>query len=158
MPCQLVQSACHLAGVQQHVHHACLPAVLRTCSEQGVGGKFHPITGCMTSCNLADLLKPGRMQEVQQSAPLCQALNEDSTMRTMLSLFMPHVRLDSQAIKLQCNAGIAFAVSLPVAEYHHPFSPVAIQSLRAKHQNGNCTEYADLQLHHVGETAEPSMS
>ncbi|KAL3160469.1 hypothetical protein ABBQ32_010786 [Trebouxia sp. C0010 RCD-2024] len=43
--------------------------------------------------------------EVQQVAPLCQRLNEDSTMRTMLSLFMPHLRLDSQAIKLQCNAG-----------------------------------------------------
>ena len=61
------------------------------------------------------------MQDIQQSAPLCQVLNEDSTMRTMLSLFMPHLRLDSQAIKLQCNAGIAFAVSFSIAEYHNPF-------------------------------------
>lgn len=52
------------------------------------------------------------MQDIQQSAPLCQVLNEDSTMRTMISLFVPHVRLDSQAIKLQCNAGTALAVSL----------------------------------------------
>ena len=65
------------------------------------------------------------MQDIQHSAPLCQILNEDSTMRTMLSLFMPHVRLDSQAIKLQCNAGIAFAVSLLIAEYHHQFRPDA---------------------------------
>ncbi|DBA97947.1 TPA: hypothetical protein ACH3X3_012789 [Trebouxia sp. C0006] len=42
---------------------------------------------------------------VQKLAPLCQLLNQDATMRTMLSLFIPQLRLDSQAIKLQCNAG-----------------------------------------------------
>ena len=47
------------------------------------------------------------LQDIQKAAPLCQTLNDDSTMRTMLSLFMPHLRLDSQAIKLQCNAGAA---------------------------------------------------
>ena len=46
------------------------------------------------------------MQAVQEAAPLCQLLNQDTTMRTMLSLFIPHLRLDSQAIKLQCNAGM----------------------------------------------------
>ena len=63
---------------------------------------------CMTSCGL--------VQDIQESAPLCQILNEDTTMRTMISLFMPHVRLDSQATKLQCNAGTALAVSLSFAE------------------------------------------
>ena len=45
------------------------------------------------------------MQVIQKLAPLCQALNQDTTMRTMLSLYVPQLRLDSQAIKLQCNAG-----------------------------------------------------
>ncbi|KAL0029367.1 hypothetical protein WJX77_002479 [Trebouxia sp. C0004] len=46
-----------------------------------------------------------RDMAVQELAPLCQLLNQDATMRTMLSLFIPQLRLDSQAIKLQCNAG-----------------------------------------------------
>lgn len=45
------------------------------------------------------------VQAIQKLAPLCQLLNGDATMRTMLSLFIPQLRLDSQAIKLQCNAG-----------------------------------------------------
>lgn len=53
------------------------------------------------------------MQDVQKLAPLCQTLNEDSTMRTMLSLFMPQLRLDSQAIKLQCNAGVLHVSACP---------------------------------------------
>jgi hypothetical protein len=47
------------------------------------------------------------VQAVQKLAPLCQLLNQDATMRTMLSLFIPQLRLDSQAIKLQCNAGMS---------------------------------------------------
>ena len=79
------------------------------------------------------------MQDIQQSAPLCQILNEDSTMRTMLSLFMPHVRLDSQAIKLQCNAGTAFAVSLSITATHAGLTlKVFIHFLQAKHQD--CVE------------------
>ena len=45
------------------------------------------------------------VQAIQNLAPLCQSLNQDTTLRTMLSLFMPQLRLDSQAIKLQVNAG-----------------------------------------------------
>ncbi|KAK9805616.1 hypothetical protein WJX72_007982 [[Myrmecia] bisecta] len=44
-------------------------------------------------------------QDMQQAAPLCAALQHDTTLRTMLSLFMPQLRLDSQAIKLQVNQG-----------------------------------------------------
>ena len=32
-------------------------------------------------------------------------LQADTTLRTMLSLLLPHLRLDSQAIKLQVNEG-----------------------------------------------------
>ena len=32
-------------------------------------------------------------------------LQADATLRTMLSLLLPHLRLDSQAIKLQVNEG-----------------------------------------------------
>ena len=32
-------------------------------------------------------------------------LQADTTLRTMLSLLLPHLRLDSQAIKLQVNKG-----------------------------------------------------
>ncbi|GFR46885.1 hypothetical protein Agub_g8526 [Astrephomene gubernaculifera] len=42
---------------------------------------------------------------IQSAAPLCSSLNSDRTMATLLSLFMPQVTLDSQAIKLQYNAG-----------------------------------------------------
>ncbi|KAG2445831.1 hypothetical protein HXX76_000435 [Chlamydomonas incerta] len=42
---------------------------------------------------------------VQAAAPLCSALNADRTLATMLSLFLPQLTLDSQAIKLQYNEG-----------------------------------------------------
>lgn len=42
---------------------------------------------------------------VQKAAPLSTALLQDTTLRTMLSIHMPHVRLSSQAIKLQYNPG-----------------------------------------------------
>lgn len=46
---------------------------------------------------------------VQQAAPLMAQLNTDTTLRTMLSLFMPQLRLEEQAIKLQYNEGKALA-------------------------------------------------
>ncbi|EIE23118.1 hypothetical protein COCSUDRAFT_29112 [Coccomyxa subellipsoidea C-169] len=42
---------------------------------------------------------------VQEAAPTIAALQRDRTMLTMLSLFLPHLRLHSQLIKLQYNAG-----------------------------------------------------
>ena len=36
---------------------------------------------------------------------------EDSTLRTLLSLYMPHLRLDGQTMKLQANAGAHLALS-----------------------------------------------
>ncbi|GIL47055.1 hypothetical protein Vafri_3886, partial [Volvox africanus] len=42
---------------------------------------------------------------IQAAAPLCAALNSDRTLATLLSLFLPQLTLDSQAIKLQYNAG-----------------------------------------------------
>ena len=62
------------------------------------------------------------VQAVQKLAPLCQLLNQDATMRTMLSLFIPQLRLDSQAIKLQCNAGMT-RLALPVLS-HNMVSPI----------------------------------
>lgn len=44
-------------------------------------------------------------QAVQRRAPLCHKLNSDCTLRTMLSLMLPQLTLDSQATKLQRNAG-----------------------------------------------------
>ncbi|KAF5842296.1 2OG-Fe(II) oxygenase superfamily-domain-containing protein [Dunaliella salina] len=43
--------------------------------------------------------------ETQMKAPLCANLGQDTSLATMLSLFMPDVKLDSQAIKLQYNEG-----------------------------------------------------
>lgn len=45
------------------------------------------------------------LQAVQRRAPLCHKLNSDCTLRTMLSLMLPQLTLDSQATKLQRNAG-----------------------------------------------------
>ncbi|EFJ50827.1 hypothetical protein VOLCADRAFT_88147 [Volvox carteri f. nagariensis] len=41
----------------------------------------------------------------QAAAPLCASLNSDRTLATLLSLFLPQLTLDAQAIKLQYNAG-----------------------------------------------------
>ncbi|KAK9826372.1 hypothetical protein WJX81_004197 [Elliptochloris bilobata] len=49
----------------------------------------------------AELLDPA----VQAVAPLVAELQADATLRTMLSLLLPRLRLDSQAIKLQVNEG-----------------------------------------------------
>lgn len=42
---------------------------------------------------------------VQSAAPLCASLHRDRTLATLLSLFLPQLTLDAQAIKLQYNAG-----------------------------------------------------
>lgn len=43
--------------------------------------------------------------KVQDAAPIVNQINEDRTLMTMLSLFMPKLTLDSQAIKMQYNCG-----------------------------------------------------
>ena len=42
---------------------------------------------------------------LQALAPRCAQLQNDPTLSVMLSLFMPELSLQSQAIKLQWNAG-----------------------------------------------------
>lgn len=42
---------------------------------------------------------------MQALAPLCAQVQHDTTLRVMLSVLMPEVDLQSQAIKLQWNAG-----------------------------------------------------
>ncbi|KAI3428529.1 hypothetical protein D9Q98_007352 [Chlorella vulgaris] len=44
-------------------------------------------------------------QATQDLAPLCAQLQNDATLRVMLNLLMPELSLQSQAIKLQYNAG-----------------------------------------------------
>jgi hypothetical protein len=44
-------------------------------------------------------------QAVQAMAPRLAELQADATLRTMLSLLLPRLRLDAQAIKLQVNEG-----------------------------------------------------
>jgi len=44
-------------------------------------------------------------QAVQADAPHLAELQADATLRTMLSLLLPQMRLDMQAIKLQVNEG-----------------------------------------------------
>lgn len=46
-----------------------------------------------------------RLQDVRQACPLMAQIDADTTLQTMLSLFHPSLRLTSQAIKLQYNAG-----------------------------------------------------
>ena len=44
-------------------------------------------------------------QAVQADAPQLAELQADATLRTMLSLLLPQMRLDVQAIKVQVNEG-----------------------------------------------------
>ncbi len=53
-------------------------------------------------------------------------------MRTMLSLFIPQLRLDSQAIKLQCNAGMTKLALLVLA--YNMVLPI-LQVLQQQQQN-----------------------
>ena len=50
----------------------------------------------------AELREPA----VQAAAPLCSQLQTDATLRTMLGMHLPALRLHSQAVKLQYNAGV----------------------------------------------------
>ena len=50
---------------------------------------------------------PRPPQETQALAPLCSAVQTQNTLGIMLSLFMPGLRLDRHAVKLQWNDGAA---------------------------------------------------
>lgn len=54
----------------------------------------------------------------QALAPLAAQLQNDSTLRVMLSVLMPELRLGSQAIKLQYNAGGAARLRKPEIAPH----------------------------------------
>ncbi len=58
-----------------------------------------PSNSCrIENCNVC-------LQDTQQLAPLCAAVQRDNTLGVMLSLFMPEMRLDKHAVKLQWNDG-----------------------------------------------------
>ncbi|KAG2451493.1 hypothetical protein HYH02_004091 [Chlamydomonas schloesseri] len=77
------------------------------------GGHMHKNCTHLVKDNATSLVEKSHIHEaeltldsgVQAAAPLCSALNSDRTLATMLSLFLPQLTLDSQAIKLQYNAG-----------------------------------------------------
>lgn len=52
------------------------------------------------------------MQETLAATSHFAQLSQDTGFRTMLSLFLPQLRLDAQAIKLQYNAGQSFVKGL----------------------------------------------
>ena len=45
------------------------------------------------------------MQTTQKTAPAHAAVWGDGTLRTLLSIFLPQLRLEGQTMKLQANAG-----------------------------------------------------
>ena len=59
------------------------------------------------SCACPAKLEPGRLhvQDTEKGAPQHAAIAKDGTLRTLLSLFMPHLQLTAQTMKLQANAG-----------------------------------------------------
>jgi Rps23 Pro-64 3,4-dihydroxylase Tpa1-like proline 4-hydroxylase len=77
---------------------------LRSCSHPNsthfVKGSHHSLLA-KHSIIEAELLEP----QTQQLAPLAASLQHDPTLRIMLSLFLPSLKLDSQAIKFQINSG-----------------------------------------------------
>ena len=58
------------------------------------------------------------MQDVRQACPLMAQVDADTTLQTMLSLFHPSLRLTSQAIKLQYNAGKRMMEASDLTEPH----------------------------------------
>lgn len=49
-------------------------------------------------------------QATVAAAPLCGSLQADPSLQVMLNLFLPGIRLDSQAIKAQHNRGGCFPI------------------------------------------------
>ncbi|KAL4439271.1 hypothetical protein ABPG77_004173 [Micractinium sp. CCAP 211/92] len=80
-----------VVALRQQMHRNCTHLVQRGAT--GLLEKEHVFE--------AELLLP----QTQALAPLAAQLQGDSTLRVMLSVLMPELRLGSQAIKLQYNAG-----------------------------------------------------
>lgn len=80
-----------VAALRRHMH--------KNCTHLVHGGA----TGLLEKEHVfeAELMLP----QTQALAPLAAQLQHDSTLRVMLSVLMPEMRLDSQAIKVQYNAG-----------------------------------------------------
>lgn len=61
-------------------------------------------------------------QAVRQAAPLVSQLNDDRSLCTMLSLLIPQLRLEQQAIKMQYNEGMlqqaVWVNQTPIATCH----------------------------------------
>lgn len=81
-----------VAALRPHMHANCTHLV----AADGTTGLLEK-----QAIHEAELLQ----QATQDKAPLCAQLQRDATLRIMLSLFLPHLRLEGQAIKLQCNEG-----------------------------------------------------
>ncbi len=60
------------------------------------------------------------MQDTFAAASQFAHLQTDSGFRTMLSLMLPHLRLDAQAIKLQYNAGALSVQLVQSGSLHFP--------------------------------------
>lgn len=77
------------------------------------GGLMHLNHTHLVNKGATKLLPKSQIQEaeltlepsIQQAAPLIAQLNADRTLATMLSLHIPQLRLESQAIKMQHNEG-----------------------------------------------------
>lgn len=82
-----------IEGLRHHMHPNCTHLVEPT-GGRNLVAKWH--------INEADLKAPGPHLEI---APLASLLQADSTLRVMLGMHLPHLRLASQAIKLQWNQG-----------------------------------------------------
>ncbi len=65
---------------------------------------------------------------VQSAAPLFTRLDADTTLSTMLSLFVPQLHLASHAIKLQINQGLA-CFSITIVTFMIPRGPCILAIL-----------------------------
>lgn len=76
-------------------------------------GLMHPNHTHLVAKGATKLLPKSRIMEaeltldpaIQAAAPLIAQLNADRTLATLLSLHLPQLRLESQAIKMQHNEG-----------------------------------------------------
>lgn len=90
------------------------------------GGMMHLNHTHLVNKGATKLLPKSQIQEaeltldpsIQQAAPLIAQLNADRTLATMLSLHIPQLRLESQAIKMQHNEGKAKVQGRGLQDYH----------------------------------------
>lgn len=111
------------------------------------GGKLHLNSTHLVRAGGTTLLKKRGIWEaelrepaIQAAAPLCSQLQTDPTLRIMLGMHLPALRLQSQAVKLQYNAGMPrrepASTAFLASPFGFPFVGHGMTHLRFSYSHG----------------------